>query len=69
MRRTHGLGTRPRRALYALRKQTAEPVFGIVEQVVGWRRVSLRGLAHAAGECTLAALVWNVEPLHPRRAV
>jgi hypothetical protein len=56
VRKAHRLSTRAGRSLYALRKQTVEPVFGIIKQVMGWRRVSLRGLAQAAGEWTLAAL-------------
>ncbi|MCE2645683.1 MAG: transposase, partial [Burkholderiaceae bacterium] len=68
VRMAHRLGTRAGRALYALRKQTVEPVFGIVKQVMGWRRVSLRGLAQAAGEWTLAALAWNIKRLHVLRA-
>jgi hypothetical protein len=31
---------RPGRALYALRKQTPEPVFGIIKSVLGFRRFS-----------------------------
>ena len=64
----HRLGRRAGRALYSLRKQTVEPVFGIIKQVMGWRRVSLRGLAQAAGESTLAALAWNIKRLHVLRA-
>jgi hypothetical protein len=32
------------RKLYALRKQTPEPVFGIIKSVMGFRQFSLRGL-------------------------
>jgi len=36
-------------ALYALRKQTPEPVFAIIKSVLGFRRFSMRGMArHAA---------------------
>jgi len=56
------------RALYALGKQTAEPVFGVFKQVMGWRRVSLRGLAQAAGEWTLAGPAWNIKRQHLLRA-
>jgi hypothetical protein len=68
VRMAHRLGTRAGRALCALRKQTIEPVFGIIAQVMGWRRVSLRGLAQAAGEWTLAALARNIKRLHVLRA-
>src|SRR6202522_2656076 len=40
----HRLKTAAGRALYALRKQTPEPVFGIIKSVLGFRQFSLRGL-------------------------
>lgn len=36
----HRLSKQVDRALYALRKQTVEPVFGIIKQVMGWRQLS-----------------------------
>ena len=38
----HRLKTKAGRALYALRKQTVEPVFGIIKSVMGFRQFSLR---------------------------
>nr|BBJ04151.1 hypothetical protein YBY_20000 [Marinobacter nauticus] len=55
------LTTQSGRALYALRKQTVEPVFGIIKQVIGLRQFSMRGLEKVAGEWTLATLAWNVK--------
>ena len=46
----HRLKTPAGRALYALRKQTPEPVFGIIKSTLGFRQFSLRGLAGARGE-------------------
>lgn len=43
------LNRRAGRALYALRKQTVEPVFGIIKRVMGWRQMTMRGLAAARG--------------------
>jgi hypothetical protein len=40
---THRLQTPRGRALYALRKQTPEPVFGIIKSVLGFRQFLLRG--------------------------
>ena len=57
----HRLTTETGRALYALRKQTVEPVFGIIKQVMGLRQFSLRGLEKVTGEWTLATLAWNVK--------
>jgi hypothetical protein len=64
----HRLKTKAGRALYGLRKQTIEPVFGIVKQVMGWRQMSMRGLDKADGEWSLVALAWNVKRLHVLKA-
>ncbi len=52
------------RALYRLRRQTVEPVFGVIKAVVGFTRFSLRGLDKVAGEGDLAALACNSNRLH-----
>ena len=57
----HRLGTPEGRALYALRKQTPEPVFGIIKSVMGFRQFSLRGLDHVKGEWNLVTLAWNIK--------
>ena len=57
----HRLTTMAGRAAYALRKQTVEPVFGIVKSVMGFRQFSLRGLKKVTGEWTLVCLAWNVK--------
>lgn len=57
----HKLKTKTGRALYALRKQTIEPVFGIIKSVLGFRQFSLRGLKKATGEWTLVCLAWNLK--------
>lgn len=53
------LKTRAGRAAYALRKQTVEPVFGIIKSVLGFRQFLLRGLAKVRNEWTLVCLAWN----------
>lgn len=63
VRMAHRLTTRNGRALYGLRKQTVEPVFGIIKQAMGWRRMSMRGLDAAKDEWTLVAMAWNVKRL------
>lgn len=65
----HRLKTQSGRALYALRKQTVEPVFGVIKNVMGFRQFSLRGKQKASGEWTLATLAWNVKRLNVLRAV
>ena len=53
---THKLKAKAGRALYALRKQTVEPVFGIIKSVMGVRQFFLRGLNKVTGEWTLVCL-------------
>ena len=49
------------RKLYALRKQTPEPVFGIIKSVMGFRQFCLRGLQNARGEWSLVTMSWNLK--------
>ena len=57
----HRLKTRAGRAAYALRKQTVEPVFGIIKSIMGFRQFLLRGLANVTNEWTLVCLAWNLK--------
>ena len=58
---THALETQAGRAAYALRKQTVEPVFGIIKSVMGFRQFLLRGMEHVRHEWTLVCLAWNLK--------
>jgi len=58
------LASEESRALYKLRRQTVEPVFGIVKAVLGFTGFSLRGLDKVAGEWNLVALAYNCKRLH-----
>ena len=60
-RMAHKLQTRAGRTAYALRKQTVEPVFGIIKSVLGFRQFSLRGLGKVSGEWALVCLAWNLK--------
>ena len=51
------------RALYAKRKKTSEPVFGIIKQAMGLRQFLLRGLLQVNGEWQLVCLAYNVRRL------
>jgi len=62
------LQTEEGRALYRLRKQTVEPVFGIIKSVMGFTRFLLRGLANVNGEWSLVSLAYNVKRLWTLRA-
>ena len=64
----HRLATKAGRALYGLRKQTVEPVFGIIKRVMGWSQMSMRGLDNARGEWSLVTMAWNIKRLHVLRA-
>lgn len=57
----HQLNTLAGKAAYAVRKQTVEPVFGIIKSVMGFRQFSLRGLKKVTGEWNLVCLAWNVK--------
>jgi len=57
----HRLKTPRGRKLYALRKQTPEPVFGIIKTVMGYRQCLLRGLESVKGEWHLVAMSWNIK--------
>ena len=61
VRMTHRLKTKAGRAVYALRKQTVEPVFGIIKSVLGFRQFHLRGLDQVTGEWRLVCLAWNLK--------
>ena len=54
------LDTEDGKARYKKRKQTVEPVFGIIKSVMGFRQFSLRGLDHVRGEWNLVTLAWNM---------
>ena len=60
-RMKHRLKTLQGRKLYGLRKQTVEPVFGIIKSVMGFRQFLLRGLAAVRGEWSLVTMAWNIK--------
>lgn len=57
----HRLKTALGQALYRLRKQTVEPVFGIIKEVMGFRRFLLRGRAKVSLEWTLVCVSYNLK--------
>jgi transposase len=59
----HRLKTTLGKMLYKLRKQTVEPVFGIIKEVMGFRRFSLRGHAKVSLEWTLVCVSYNLKRL------
>jgi transposase len=63
----HRLQTPRGRALYALRKQTPEPVFGIIKSVLGFRQFLLRGIDAVRGEWRLVTMAWNLKRMFALR--
>ena len=51
------------KALYKQRKQTVEPVFGIIKEVLGFRRFSMRGKKKVESEWCLVCLSYNLKKL------
>lgn len=60
-RMAYRLKTPRGKELYALRKQTPEPVFGIVKSAMGFRQFLLRGLKNVTGEWDLVTMSWNIK--------
>jgi transposase len=61
---SHRLRTPEGKRLYALRKQTPEPVFGIIKSVMGFRQFLLRGLDNVQGEWSLVTTAWNMKRMY-----
>ena len=59
----HRLKTKTGQQLYKLRKQTVEPVFGIIKEVLGFRRFSLRGIEKVSLEWILVCVSYNLKRL------
>lgn len=57
------MATETARAIYRKRKQTVEPVFGIIKEVLGFRRFHLRGLPKVETEWQLVCLSYNFKRL------
>lgn len=51
------------KAIYKKRKQTVEPVFGIIKSVLGFRQFSLRGVLQTDSEWSLVCLAYNLKRL------
>jgi transposase len=60
----HRLKTSAGRSLYKLRKETVEPVFGIIKAALGFRQFQLRGQIKVSLEWTLVCLAYNLKRLH-----
>ncbi len=61
------LKTAAGKAIYAQRKITSEPVFGIIKSVMGFRNFLLRGHEAVGGEWLLVCLAFNIKRMHVLR--
>ncbi len=64
----HRLQTPEGKKLYAKRKHTPEPVFGIIKSVLGFRQFLLRGLENVKAEWSLVTMAWNVKRMFALKA-
>ena len=55
------LKTKEGKELYAKRKITVEPVFGIIKNVMKFKSFSLRGFEAVNGEWNIVAIAWNLK--------
>lgn len=63
----HRLKTIAGKTIYAKRKSTVEPVFGIIKAVMGFRQFLLRGLELVAGEWDLVCIAYNLKRMNALR--
>jgi transposase len=63
-RMEHRLKTKEGKSVYAKRKVSSEPVFGIIKAVMGFRGFLLRGVDAVDGEWRLACMAFNIKRLH-----
>jgi len=63
----HRLQTKEGKAIYAQRKSTVEPVFGVMKHIMGFRQFMLRGFEKAKGEWNLICIAYNLKRLHIMR--
>ena len=55
------LKTTKGKILCALRKQTPEPVCGIIKSLMGLRQFSLRAREEIRGDWRLVTMIWNIK--------
>lgn len=63
-RMKHRLKTPEGKKVYAKRKSTVEPVFGIIKAIMGFRQFSLRGLEAVSGEWNLVCMAFNLKRMY-----
>ena len=61
------LKTSEGKSLYAKRKSTVEPVFGVIKHVMGFRQFLMRGAEAVRGEWNLVCIGYNLKRMHALR--
>jgi transposase len=60
----HRLKTQAGRKIYAVRKSTIEPSFGIIKSALGFRQFLLRGKTKVGAEWSLVCMGYNLKRMH-----
>lgn len=60
----HRMATPEGKALYAKRKTSVEPVFGVMKQAMRFRQFLLRGVEGARGEWNILSMAFNLKRMH-----
>lgn len=63
-RMKHRLKTPEGKKIYAQRKSTVEPVFGIIKAIMGFRQFFLRGVEVVSGEWNLVCMAYNLKRMY-----
>ncbi len=63
-RLNHRLATPEGKELYAKRKTSVEPVFGVMKQAMRFRQFLLRGVDGARGEWNILSMAFNLKRMH-----
>jgi len=63
-RMKHRLQTPTGKKVYAQRKVTSEPVYGIIKEVMGFRKFLVRGFEAVQGEWNLVCMAYNLKKLY-----
>jgi hypothetical protein len=58
------MNTKEGKEFYAKRKSTIEPIFGIIKNVMGFVKFSLRGIESVTGEWNIVSLAYNLKRVH-----
>jgi transposase len=66
-RMKHRLKTAAGKAIYALRKSTVEPTFGVIKAAMGFGQFLLRGFTAVNGEWDLVCIAWNIKRMYALR--